>query len=39
MSKELESVGELTKSMSYNFSFKKVSLPYESFEGAIVFIK
>jgi hypothetical protein len=39
MNKELESSGELTKSMCYNFSFKKVSLLYESFQGAIVFIK
>lgn len=38
MSKELEAPGELSNSMSYNFSFKKVNLPYESYEGS-VFVK
>lgn len=39
MNKELEPSGELTKSMTYNFSFKKINLPYESYEGSTITVK
>ena len=35
MNKELEAPGELNKSMTYNISFKKVNLSFESYEGTI----
>lgn len=39
MNKELEPPGELQGSMKYNFNFKQVGLPYETYEGANVFVK
>jgi hypothetical protein len=39
MNKEVESAGELTKSMTYNISFKKASLPYESYEGKLINVR
>jgi hypothetical protein len=39
MNKELESPGDLSKSMTYSFAFKKVNLPYESYSGSLIEIK
>jgi vacuolar protein sorting-associated protein 26 len=39
MAKELEPPGELTKNMNYNFSFKKVGLNYETYEGAFIIVR
>ena len=39
MNKELEPPGEFSKSMTYSFSFKKVNLPYESYQGSLIEVK
>lgn len=39
MNKELEAPGELASSMTYNFSFKKLGLPYESYEGTLITVR
>ena len=39
MNKELDAPGEITNSTTYFFSFKKVGLPYESYEGENIFVR
>jgi hypothetical protein len=39
MNKELDAPGELMRSTTFYFSFKKVSLPYESYEGENINVK
>jgi len=39
MNKELSAPGELSKSTIFYFSFKKVSLPYESYEGENILVR
>ena len=39
MTKELEPAGELSRGLTYNFAFKKVNLPYDSYDGSMMSIK
>jgi hypothetical protein len=39
MNKELEAAGVMRTNSKFNFSFKKVALPFESYEGAHVSVK
>ncbi len=39
LSKELEPAGEISRGLTFNFSFKKVNLPYDSYQGSMIFIK
>ena len=39
MSKELEPPGIIEISTKYNFSFKKVNMPYESYMGENIILK
>ena len=39
LSKEIEPPGEINKSTAYDFNYKKVELPIESYEGVNVAVK
>jgi hypothetical protein len=39
LSKELEAPGVFEKSKKYNYSFKKINLPYESYSGTNAVLK